>query len=541
MTKCRPKVLLFSKDPDMRKKARTLLSDNGIVCTTIQSIRHLLRYLLWEKYDALILDFSSMKQVPTAAIKLLIRKRLTRKIICIVDNGTSPENLIRKSTILKKPFEPSQLLHAVHRTIVNAKINAPLTLNIVTSKPSRHDNGSLREKLEHIIPRRDHITGLPIFSEFYKRLSQLRQWCRKRRTSCTAMVLDLDNFHKINLEFGYEFGNGVLADIADRFNKELGNEIYLARGNGDEFILLIPTSSPTRIDELSWKIRKTVAGAPVEWAGKTARLSVSIGVAETDPIFSISESELIERARAAARVASQTGQSTVVKYVEGMLSTNDDNKFHDRRATSGPNYLKRILIEAISALTRTVEAKDPYTRKHSDHVAFYAEHLAKFINLDKKDVEAIRIAGLLHDIGKIAVPDAILTKPGKLSKEEFNFIRRHPEIGSAIVENITYMKDESNLILHHHERWDGKGYPVGLRGEQIPLGARILAIADSIDAMLMERTYRRAYTIDEMLAELRRCAGSQFDPNLAQQAILWCKQNPTLLIQPPLKESSKLA
>lgn len=537
------RVLAFSKEPGLRKTIGTILRDSGFNCTCVQSIRGLLRCLLWKRYDAVIIDLSNLP-LPAAASKILSRKSLAEKTIYIYDESASPPIGLRdNSLLLSKPLDASRLVHLVHRTIIQARMNAPLTLSITASGTAGQANSSIRERFERIIPRRDHITGLPIFSEFRKRLSQMRQWCRKRRMHCTAIVADLDDFHKVNLEYGYDFGDAILADVADRLSKELGNGIYLARGNGDEFIFLIPASSPTIVEELAWKIRKTIAGEPWERAGTTIPLSVSIGIAQSDPIFSISESELTERARAAARVAGNTGRSSIVKYIEGMMPTDNEQgeNFSDRRAHAGPNYIKRILIESISALTRTVEAKDHYTHKHSEHVAFYAEHLAKFINLDKKDIETIRIAGLLHDIGKIAIPDAILSKPGKLSPEEFKFIQRHPVIGAAIVENITYMKDESTLILHHHERWDGKGYPTGLRGEQIPLGSRILCIADSIDAMLMQRTYRRAYTVEQMLDELQRCAASQFDPNLANRAIQWCRQNPSLLILPPLKEPAKFA
>jgi len=194
------------------------------------------------------------------------------------------------------------------------------------------------------------------------------------------------------------------------------------------------------------------------------------------------------------------------------------------------NRLRHTLVEFAGALVRAVEAKDPYTRKHSEHVAFYAQQLARHVGVPESMVETIRIAALLHDVGKIAVPDSVLTKPGRLSRHEFLLVRQHSEVGAAILEHISSMRTEATLVRHHHERWDGQGYPQGLAGEDIPLGSRILNIADSMDAMLMSRTYKPPYPVGDMVDELLRCAGSQFDPDLARAASRWCRENAATLI-----------
>jgi len=207
----------------------------------------------------------------------------------------------------------------------------------------------------------------------------------------------------------------------------------------------------------------------------------------------------------------------------------------------GDGRVGDMLMEFAGALVQAVEAKDPYTRRHSEHVAFYAEHLADHLGLGPQRREAIRIAALLHDIGKIAIPDSVLTKPGRLSPSEFALVRQHPEAGATILAKISLMQAEARLVLHHHESWDGSGYPSGARGEDIPLGARILNIADSIDAMLMHRTYKRAYSVGRMRGELARCAGTQFDPALARAALRWCEQNPARLIRPAPTDEAESA
>ncbi len=193
---------------------------------------------------------------------------------------------------------------------------------------------------------------------------------------------------------------------------------------------------------------------------------------------------------------------------------------------------KQASLESVRALVRAVEAKDPYTRRHSEQVAHYATRLAGALGAPEALVEQVRVSSLLHDVGKIGVPDYILTKPGKLTDEEFEHIRRHPAIGAEIVASVTLFREEAQLIRHHHERWDGAGYPDGLAGEEIPLGARIMNVADSMDAMLMERTYKAGYPAEKMLGELERGAGSQFDPQIVAAAVRWYEANVDALVLP---------
>ena len=199
-----------------------------------------------------------------------------------------------------------------------------------------------------------------------------------------------------------------------------------------------------------------------------------------------------------------------------------------------------MLLGMVRALVRAVEAKDFYTCRHSEQVAHYAVHLAQRLGLESKAVESIRIAALLHDVGKIGVPDHILVKPGPLTEEEFAIVRRHPGMGAEILSHIAMLDQEAVLVRHHHERWDGGGYPEGLCGDQTPLGARLIQIADCIDAMLMERTYKKCYSPAKMIDELIRCAGKQFDPVLAGEAVQWCRDNPDKLIL-PRKQPSRQA
>ena len=177
--------------------------------------------------------------------------------------------------------------------------------------------------------------------------------------------------------------------------------------------------------------------------------------------------------------------------------------------------LERAYMESIQTLRYTVEAKDTYTRGHSDRVSEFSILIGKHLGLSNEDLKVLQIGGLFHDIGKIGVPDSILLKEGKLTDDEYSEIKNHPTIGAHILSNATIFQNIIPIVKHHHEKYDGNGYPSKLKGEDIPYFARIAAIADTFDAMTSKRTYRDALPLDVVIAEIERCKGTQFDPKLA--------------------------
>lgn len=175
-----------------------------------------------------------------------------------------------------------------------------------------------------------------------------------------------------------------------------------------------------------------------------------------------------------------------------------------------------LMMGLLHSLTSAVDAKDTYTCGHSQRVALVSRHIARQIGLGERDIEQVYMAGLLHDVGKIGVPEAVLQKPGRLTPEEFELIKRHPEIGARILQDVKQIQGIIPGVLHHHERYDGKGYPGGLAGEAIPLMGRIICLADCFDAMTSSRTYRKGLPLEVAMTEIRRCSGTQFDPRLSE-------------------------
>lgn len=178
--------------------------------------------------------------------------------------------------------------------------------------------------------------------------------------------------------------------------------------------------------------------------------------------------------------------------------------------------LEKAYLDSIQTLRYTVEAKDPYTRGHSDRVAEYSVLIGEKLNLSDNDIKTLRVGGLFHDIGKIGIPDSILLKEAKLTDDEYSEIKNHPSIGAHILCNAEVFKDIIPIVKHHHERFDGNGYPGQLKGSDIPYFARIAAVADTFDAMTSKRTYRDALPLDVVKSEIERCSGTQFDPEIAK-------------------------
>jgi putative nucleotidyltransferase with HDIG domain len=176
--------------------------------------------------------------------------------------------------------------------------------------------------------------------------------------------------------------------------------------------------------------------------------------------------------------------------------------------------------EIIECIVSALDAKDPYTAGHSQRVSDMVLALSEVLGLPRTEMEKIHIAAHLHDIGKIGVPDAVLNKPDTLSREEWEAMKKHPKIGAEILSKSRHLNELKDIVLYHHERYDGKGYPSGLKGKEIPLGARIIAICDSIDAMMSDRGYRKAYSLDHCYEEIKKNLGMMYDPDIGALALM---------------------
>jgi diguanylate cyclase (GGDEF)-like protein/putative nucleotidyltransferase with HDIG domain len=344
----------------------------------------------------------------------------------------------------------------------------------------------------------DPLTGLGNHRHFHERLQRELTSAQEQSLPLTLCFIDIDDFKKINDRFGHPVGDQVLSQIAGRLRQ--GGEAF--RLGGDEFAILLPKHDEPSALAAAHSIVNRISSLQF---GELDGITVSAGVA-TFPEHGGERDELIRLADNALYWAKEHGKNRV------RVSRADVVELSDlKRLAVGRDRAARF--RAAASLARAVDTRDAYTGSHSQRVAALAGQIAEQLGLPADDIELTRLAGSLHDLGKLAVPEEILRKPAALSDTERVVLERHPQIGFRMLESLG-VEPIAEWVLHHHERWDGAGYPDQLEGDAIPLGARIIFVADAYDAMTSDRVYRPQMSHDEALLELQRGAGSQFDPAL---------------------------
>ena len=351
---------------------------------------------------------------------------------------------------------------------------------------------ALRKKAQY-----DPLTGLYNRSYFQEVLQN--DFTLAHHAQLSVLIISFDDFRLYNELYGAAEGDRILKRFADALRVLVGSRGTVARYSGKEFIVSFPFCPPDTATDCAEKARQWLEREVVS-AGSGPRrfLTFSAGVSSY-PTCARSVEELLTYAGMAVYSAKNNGKNRVCLYTPEPEDKRIAKSYASKRA------LADSCSSTIFALTAAIDAKDHYTFSHSQHVAEYAAALATAAGLDNEHVEIVRQAGLLHDIGKIGTPEAILSKTGRLTAEEYTIIKQHVEASTAMIR-----------YLGHHERWDGKGYPRGIAGEQIPIGARCLCLADSFDAMVSRRSYKEALSVERALREIEANLGTQFDPQLGK-------------------------
>jgi diguanylate cyclase (GGDEF)-like protein len=344
----------------------------------------------------------------------------------------------------------------------------------------------------------DPLTGLGNHRHFHERLQRELLDAHDRATPLTLCLIDVDDFKRINDRYGHPVGDRVLSQLSARLRQ--GGEAF--RLGGDEFAVLLPGQDSRSAFTAAASIIGRISSTPLDPVGS---VTASAGVA-TFPSQGVGRDELVRLADSALYWAKEHGKNQVRVYRPDVVELADL-----KRLASGADRAARF--RAAASLAKAVDARDEYTGSHSERVAELAARIAIRVGARSEEVEWTRLAGRLHDLGKLAIPEEIFRKPGPLTQPERLVLERHPQIGYRMLESLD-VDPVAEWVLHHHERWDGRGYPSGLEGHEIPLGARILFVADAYDAMTSERVYRSRLAQSEAIAELERCAGTQFDPEI---------------------------
>ena len=393
------------------------------------------------------------------------------------------------------------------------------------------------------------------------------EWKRATRAGrpFSIVLIDLDRFKFVNDFYGHLEGDLVLRRVAQLLEENCRRSDIVARYGGDEFVVLMPETNSEQARQLAGKLRSWICSDTLL---RERNVTGSFGI-PSFPVHGSTPQELIQVADASMYLSKHQGGNAVSTadhfdpnetkrwkrdVLEAYLGVTLKRLFKtgpeayeeicnrldqfmrsvestEIRPPNGEDHLQAVgsqspedaraaqqtpplIVETLTSLALAIDGKDPFTHNHSQNVSSYAVALAEALEMEKTEVEAIRLAGLLHDIGKVGIPEVVLNKNGPLNPDEWELIMQHINYGAVIIEKCKGLEHIREMVLHHHEFFDGSGYPHALAGEAIPLGARIISIADAYDTITSERSYKRARGAEDALTELDRCAGAQFDPKL---------------------------
>jgi len=371
-----------------------------------------------------------------------------------------------------------------------------------------------------------------------------RELARSRRVGCplSVILMDFDHFKTVNDTYGHEVGDAVLRHVAELLRTRLRATDVIARHGGEEFLVVLPETGADGAAFLADTVRHAVQETPLIHGGHRIPLSISAGVTALEPGQDVTIDVLTTRADEAMYCAKNLGRNRVVVWnrmqegkVEPSLAASErvmeiQNRIEDLKTRN-----HEALLEGLYELVESLETGNPFLQGHSANCAYYALAIGREMGFDAARLDVLRRAAMLHDLGNIAIPDEVLWKNGPLTKADLSLVCQHPAASVKIIENMPGLQREVRIIRHHHERPDGRGYPDGIVGDAIPAEARILAVADAIEAMTRARCHRPAYSLRETLDIITAGAPKQFDHEAVEAALVASEKEgswPVMLVHP---------
>ncbi|MFC1676864.1 diguanylate cyclase [Planctomycetota bacterium] len=368
----------------------------------------------------------------------------------------------------------------------------------------------------------DELTGMLNRRRFFDILEREILQGKIEGKPLALMILDIDNFKKINDTYGHPEGDMILKKMGQIFEENLYPLDVSCRWGGEEFTILLPRTSPENSVRVAEKLRKIIDNYQWQVSDKYISVTVSIGLANLGSENITDSSGLIKKADDALYAAKRSGKNCVITAeqldAQEQVPQPRDRDYNELQAkiSSLREQLRTHVFKTISALTKTMDiaSNDTYLSLHGENVMVYADAIAEELGLSSELRERIATSARLHDFGKISIPSEILQKDSPLTQEDWATIKKHPAVSVDILSSVGLFDMELNIIRHHHENFDGTGYPDGLKGKEIPIGARIITVADTFDAITSDRYYRPAQTIEYAIDEIIACSRSQFDPEV---------------------------
>ncbi len=377
------------------------------------------------------------------------------------------------------------------------------------------------KKIKEIVLVDSH-TGCYNWRYFLHRARQELSRARRHLHNISFIVIDIDYFRQINELYNTNIADSVIKEMVGILSDNLRNEDILTRWREDEFFVILPYLSRENAFQVAKRIKDRIALHKFKYKKFSLNIKVSMGVVSFPGDNVYNTKDVINAFHECLSIAKKKGGNSVVLY-----SRPEHMQLVKERKTVGVDAFKtkieklnalltRDLLEMIYGFARAIEAKDYYTGRHVEYTSLIAEKIAQELNLPPAEIENIKHAAALHDLGKVGIDESILSKNGPLVEKEKEVIKTHPWTAAEILREIHALRGAIPAILYHHERFDGKGYPLGLKGDEIPLSARIVAIADVYQALVSDRPYRKAFSKEKAIEIIKKETGEHFDPKVAK-------------------------
>lgn len=386
----------------------------------------------------------------------------------------------------------------------------------------------------------DELTGLYNHGYLQERVQQEFQLAVERNYPVACLMIDIDHFSTYNDSRGYGAGDKLLKECGRLILNNCRLTDFCARYGGEEFAVLLPEVTYETAKAIAERMRDSIAKHLFVSLGDPVSLTVSIGVSSFPGDGLPEKCELLNYAQRALYRSKTGGRNKVTLYRDIVpvmsgdlphLKISDDKILEfQKKLSEVSDSARRSYLEASKTLIVALETKDRFTAGHGASCAKYSTQVALAMGLSEEEAEVVGHGALLHDIGKLCIPDSILLKPGKLTFSEYETMKQHPYFGYKILKPIKFFQEEAVVVLHHHEWFNGEGYPCRLKGNEIPLGARIVAVVDSYDTIrIAGGRYKKTMTVEDTVNELIACSGNQFDPNVVKAFISVLKDRRELL------------
>ena len=502
------KILIVDDDPVNLTLPKSLLENMGLVVLTAQDALTGIEMAISEQPSLILLDIMMPNINGLEACKRLKADRKTSSIPIIFLTAKSQKYDIIAGLkagavdYIIKPFDAGELKARINNVLKNIELEEQILL----------------------LANTDAQTGLANRRHFLDILEREILRAKIKGQSLSVMMLDIDHFKSVNDTYGHLAGDEIIKQIGKVLTENIYPLDVAGRYGGEEFIVLMPGTSSSRGMEAAEKLRRIIDEFQWKAFNKKISITISIGLANIDANNLLDSDDLIEKADTALYTAKRKGRNCIASWnkIEPEQETQPlDNRVYHELQTKVESLTRQLhshVLGTISAFTMAMDMviKDKYMKKHGENVQAYAIAIAEEMHLSEELKCRIGTAALLQDLGKIIIPGSILKKTTPLTKEERRIINQHPVAATRILEPIGIFELELQTILHHHEKVDGTGYPSGLKGREIPIGSRILAVADTFDAMTSERGYNSAQTGENALKEILNCIGTQFDPDVVK-------------------------